>query len=173
MDKKTAFLAQLIKEAGKIDSETKLAKMLCYIEKERGISTGFKFENTHKHGNYTFEIKDESKLLESEGLIECHAEQSVGYWGDNIKRHVFIATEKLKNFELPLTDKEKTAVRSIYSEYSRYTAKEIEEYDHAVYRDGKNRTDVELKKEFLKKTRQSIEKHKGDEIAAFKEWLFG
>ncbi|MDO8537526.1 MAG: hypothetical protein Q7S21_01445 [archaeon] len=171
LNRKSLFLAQLIKEAGQINSETKLAKMLCYVEKERGIKTGFTFDKNHKHGNYSFEVKEEINNLVKEGLIKFNVEKSAGYWGDEIKIHKFLATEKLKNIDLPLNDKEKFAVRSIYREYSTFTPKEIEEYDHAVYRHNKTRTDVESKKYSLQKTKELIAKHKGDEKAALEEWL--
>ena len=172
LNRKAAFLAQLIKEAGRIEGEKKLAKMLCYIEKERGVETGFQFNKNHAHGHYTFEIKGEKDNLQNEGLVEFVEERSKGHWGDEIKKHVFIATPKLKRTELPLTEKEKMAVHSIYREYSPYCGREIEHYDHEVYRHNKTRTDVEFRKYALEKTEKLIEKHKGNRKAAFEEWLF-
>lgn len=172
LSKKALFLAQLIKEAGRIESEKKLAKMLCYIEKERGIKTGFAFED-RKHGNYTPEIKEEKGNLQKEGLIEFIEERSTGVWGDALKKHIFVATPKLKNMDLPLAPGEKMAVHSVYREYSAYSPKEIEGYDHAVYRHGKVRTDVEMREESLKTTNKLVDKHKGNEKAALEEWLFG
>lgn len=171
MNKKTAIIAQLIKEAGEIDSEKKLAKMLCYIEKERNIKTGFKFNKNYAHSHYTFEIKEETERLKEKGLIKFRVEKGAEYWNSSLKKHIFIATDKLKNQKLPLTDKEKRAVHSIYREYSNYSPKEIERYDHAVYRDKKTRTNVEFREYSLKRTKRLIRKHKGNEEAAFKEWL--
>lgn len=167
---KSLFLAQLIKEAGEIDSEKKLAKMLCYVEKERGVKTGFEFKD-HAHGNYTFEIKEEKDNLVNAGLIAFREEISKGFFGESIKRHIFVAAEKLKNMELPLNEKQKRAVHSIYREYRGYSPTAIEEYDHAVYRRGHARTDTEKRKITMQKTQQLIAKHKGDEKAALEDWL--
>lgn len=144
--------------------------MLCYIEKERGVGTGFKF-GSHPHGNYTFEIKEEKENLVKEGLIEFREQVSQGYWGDQIKTHVFVATDKLKKMELPLSEKEKKAVHSIYQEYKAYSPTQIEAYDHAVYRDNKTRTDFECHEHSRKQTEKAIKKYKGDERAALEEWL--
>jgi len=173
LNKKALFLAQLIKEAGRIEGEKKLAKMLCYIEKERGIETGFCFDKNHQHGHYTFEIKEETTNLQNNNLIEFAEERKQGWWGDTIKKHIFEATEKLENMNLSLTTAEKKAVHSIYREYGSFSGKEIEHYDHEVYRYGKTRADVEFKKTSLEKTQKLIEKHKGDEKAALAEWLSG
>ena len=171
LSKKAIFLAQLVKEAGEIDSEKKLAKMLCLVEKERNVKTGFNFDKNHRHGNYTFEIKEETKNLQDAGLIEFRKETTQGYWGKPFTKHTFIATPKLKEMELNLDAKEKRAVKSIYREYFRYTPGEIERYDHAIFREGKTRTDAELRQMALKRTKELISKHKGDELAAFEEWL--
>jgi hypothetical protein len=172
LNRKAVFLAQLIKEAGRIEGEKKLAKMLCYIGTERGIDTGFKFDKNHEHGHYTFEIKEETRVLQKEGLVEFVEEQDRGCWGDKITTHIFIATPKLKAEDLPLAENEKRAVHSIYREYSPFCGREIEQYDHEVYRHGKTRTDVEFRKYALEKTEKLIEKHKGNRKAAFEEWLF-
>ena len=171
ISKKGLFLAQLVKVAGKIESEKLLAKMLCYIEKERGVVTGFRFDKNQNYGNYTFEIKDEVKKLQEEGLINFKKEESLGLWGDTIKTHIFVATNKLKDIELDLTKKEKMAIKSIYREYSSYSPVEIGHYDHEIYRQGKSRTDIKIKNEALKETRDLISKHKGDKKSALKEWL--
>lgn len=170
LSRRQKLMAELIKEAGAIESEVKLAKMLCYIEKERGIETGFPFKDS-RYGNYTLEVKNEAKALEDAGMIKCRVEEGKGIWGDNIKKHFFVASDKLKGFDTGLTKKEKTAVMSVYREFKAYSAAQIKDYDHAIYRHGKTRTDVEAKKASLKETRSRIQKHGGDEEAAFREWL--
>lgn len=168
LSRKACFFAQLVKEAGEIRSEAKLAKMLCYIEKERGVSTGFTFDKNQKYGHYTFEIKEVSASLQQAGLLKFREEDTI-----NNKRHIFTATGALKKTDLPLSQKEKAAVRSIYREFSKYSTGDIESYDHDVYRNNKIRTDVELREATLKKTNELIKKHNGNEEEAFKEWLSG
>ncbi len=171
LNRKAIFLAQLIREAGRIEGEKKLAKMLCYIEKERNIKTGFQFNKNYAHGHYTFEIKEETAKLQNEKLIEFVEEHSTGYWGEPIKKHIFKATQKLKSTDLPLTPAEKRAVHSIYREYAPFSGNQIEHYDHEVYRHGKMRADIEFKRHTIQNTQKLINKHKGNEKAALAEWL--
>lgn len=170
LTKEQKVLVQIVREAGKVSGKTLFAKMVCYLQKERGEKLGYEFDGKFPQGHYTLEFDKDLKLLVDGGIIS-----------ENKIRIPFSGTGRIEKFEYELGPKrveaglpEKTVlkVRSIVREYGRVSSTDISNYDHELYvNKSKSRGSFELKKHGEEETKHFLEKTGNDPQRALELFL--
>lgn len=74
LPKRMLNLLFLLSKASKVDSKTKLQKLVFLIDKEKGINIGYSFR-PYIYGPYSFELSDDLDVLKSLQLIQVEAEE--------------------------------------------------------------------------------------------------
>jgi len=133
LTRRELFVAEFVKQAKKIEGRTLFVKMLCYLEKERGVPTEFKFNPDGKHGHFDPACLQTLDELIALGLVRQETEPTP--YGPDKPKYIYYGTDRLNDLETRLTPKERRQVKSILDEYLHYSSNEITHYDHDVYRD--------------------------------------
>ena len=145
------ILAQMIKKAHKIEGKTVFAKMVCYLEKERGQDIPYCFDDSFPHGNYCMDFHHDLVELRENGFI--NREQVKSNAGT---KFTYAPTQKLMDTEIKLSQKMQRSIVSILHQYLRYSSSEIEQYDHDIHRDRLKTNSAKEIREFRKEQMKKV-----------------
>jgi len=160
--KEKQVLAEMVRGADKINGKTVFAKMVCYLQKERGEKLDYQFDNNFPRGHYTYDFDNDLRDLIEEGFIK---EDKVNVPYARQEKCVYsLGNKKLENNLLTETTKKR--IKSIIREYAKRSGTELSVYDHELYRNKiKFRSSFELrdyrknnKRRLLEETGNNAEK---------------